>query len=181
MRLIAMLTSLGIAATLTTSAAAGPLHALGRDLDTSYHRNKCWPVPFVYMDNAAARAPFSQMIGNGWRIQTLVSSHHFGNDMQLNEAGREQIRWIVTQAPPRRRAVHIEQGKTPEETASRIDVARDYVERFMTDGEIVSVRPTHIQARGWPAQYVHEIAVKFSESTPEPRLTGGGGGFSAEQ
>ncbi|NIP86383.1 MAG: hypothetical protein GTO03_12765 [Planctomycetales bacterium] len=35
---------------------------------------------------------------------------------------------------------------------------------------MVQVQPTPITARGWPADYVDAINVKFFESTPDPRI-----------
>lgn len=181
MRLIAMLASVGIALTFSTSAEAGPLHALGRDFNTSYHRNKCWPQPFVYPDNASVRAPFARMTHNGWRMQTLVASHHFSDDAELTEAGQRHVRWIVTAAPVRRRTVYVEQAKTAELTEARLVAARSYAERFALDSQMVNVQPTHIMARGWPADYVDAINVKFFESTPDPRITEDAGGFQSGQ
>ena len=180
MRLTALLASVGIAVTLSTSATAGPLHALFRDIHTSYHRNKCWPQPFVYPDNAAARAPFARMIHNGWRVQTLVAGHHFTDGTDLTDAGERHIRWIVTQAPVRRRTVYIEQGKTPEDTRARVAAAQDYAQRFAMEGHTVNVQPTHIMARGVPADYVDAINVKFFESTPDPRLSDSSGGVEGQ-
>jgi hypothetical protein len=181
MRLIAMLASVGIALTVSTSASAGPLHALGRDFNTSYHRNKCWPQSFVYPDNAAVRAPFARMVHNGWRIQTLVANHHFTDDAKLTEAGQRHVRWIVTEAPVRRRTVYVEQASTAELTEARLVAARNYAARFALDSEMVNVQPTHITARGWPADYVDAINVKFFETTPDPRLSEGSGDFKAGQ
>jgi hypothetical protein len=46
---------------------------------------------------------------------------------------------------------------------------------------MVNVQPTHIMARGWPADYVDAINVKFFESTPDPRISEGAGGFQSGQ
>ncbi len=170
MRLMAMLATVGMAVTLSSSASAGPLHAIGRDVSTSYHRNKCWPQPFVYPDNAAVRAPFARMVHNGWRIQNLVASHHFTDDARLTEAGQRHVRWIVTEAPLRRRTIYVQQAPTPELTEARLASARSLAERFALDQEMVQVQPTPITARGWPADYVDAINVKFFESTPDPRI-----------
>ena len=41
----------------------------GRD----YHRNFCWPEPFVAGDRAAVITPFQIMADNAWERQNLLS------------------------------------------------------------------------------------------------------------
>ncbi|NIO47025.1 MAG: hypothetical protein GTN77_09620 [Planctomycetales bacterium] len=176
-----MLASVGIAVTFSTPASAGPLHAIGRDFKTTYHRNKCWPQPFVYPDNASARAPFARMIHNGWQMQNLVASHHFGDDAKLTEAGQRHVRWIVTEAPVRRRTVYVQQAETAHLTEARLAAARNYAQRFATDQQHVDVQPSNSTPRGWPADYVDAINVKFFESTPDPRISGDAGEFQGGQ
>ena len=177
MRYLASLATLGIVMTLLASASEG---GVVQDIGTGYHRNKCWPQPFVYPDNMSVRAPFARMVHNGWRQQNLVAAHHFNEAVQLNEAGQRHIRWVITQAPARRHTVYVEQGITLDETEARLAAARGYAQRYAVDGEVFDVRPTHITARGWPAEYIDAINVKFGESTPEPRLPSQTSGFNTE-
>jgi hypothetical protein len=170
-----MLKTLTIFAALTvvtsTTSADGPLAAVWRDFNLSYHRNHCWPHPFLGADNLATRAPMAAMMDNGWRLQNLIGPYHFEPDMlSMNEAGRRRVHWILTQAPTNRRVVFVERGFSAQETELRLKATRDAAQYFMPSGQQPDVRETHIVSQGTPAQYIDEINTKFNESTPEPRL-----------
>jgi hypothetical protein len=111
------------------------------------------------------------MVANGWRVQNTLSDHHF--DLQqntLNEAGRQKIRAILTEAPMDRRAIFVLRGETPEKTATRIDAAQQFAAQLLPEGGLPEVSEVSIPPRGWSADYIDDIGRKFRASTPSPRL-----------
>ena len=63
-----------ITITLLTSAstALADWHEFWHRVKIDYHRNNCWPEPFIYADRRATRAPFQAMVNNGWQRQTTL-------------------------------------------------------------------------------------------------------------
>ncbi len=181
MPVIRFLLILTIMLTTVSPALANPLAAIWQDFNKSYHRNRCWPHPFIEADNMAVRAPFATMIHNGWRLQNIISSYHFERDSSIvNESGRRHIHWVLTQAPMNRRTIYIERGVTERETASRYEAVRRVAEQYAAKGQPVDVQISHVTARGWPADYADAVNSKFHESTPEPRLPTDSTGFESQ-
>lgn len=170
--------------TLASSAAQAEFPHFGgfwHDYNSSYLRNKHWPKPYVMHDRASVAAPFGTMIQNGWRLQNLISEHHFKEDTsELNESGLLRVRWIVTQAPEQQRIVFVERGTTHVATAGRVRTVQTAAERFAIGTEIPDVRETHVVSYGWSGDYVDLINTKFKASTKEPRLPPGTRGFKSE-
>ena len=155
-------------------AMAGPFSATFNHINRGYHRNHCWPQPFAYQDYQAVNAPFATMVQNGWRLQTLISSHHYipGTDT-LNEAGQRQIRWIITQAPENRRTIFVEQGDSRERTEARVAAIRTIAQQFAFNGETFDIQESNLVAHGTSGAYAHRINTTYSESIPPPRITTG--------
>ena len=87
----------------------------GKTYDATTSATRCWPEPFSAADREATIAPFGQMVANGWRRQNLISDYHFNDeDTQLTVAGEQKVRYILTQKPPSRRTIFVQQGLTPE-------------------------------------------------------------------
>ena len=56
-----------------------------------YHRNQCWPEPFIAGDRQAVKVPFEIMADNAWQRQLLLSDYHFvDGTTELNDAGKRQ-------------------------------------------------------------------------------------------
>jgi hypothetical protein len=162
-------------------ADANIFASIWRDFNRSYHRNRCWPHPFVDADNMAVRAPFAAMIENGWRLQNMVGSHHFDpNTLALNEAGRRHVHWVLTQAPVHHRIVYVERALTEQETAARYASVQRHARHFTVPGQPLDIRISDVMAQGWPADYADAVNVKFRESTPDPRLPTQSQGFKSE-
>lgn len=137
-----------------------------------YKRNKYWPEPFIWADRKATIAPFGQMVANGWRRQNLLSDYHFNDeDTKLNLAGEARLRFILTQQPPSRRTVFVQQGLTPEETAARMNLVHHAAMRILPPGVMANVVESDLPNLGWPADGVDAVARKFNATRPDPRLT----------
>lgn len=178
MRLLCTLVLLFVTAVSSTAQAEFPTFGFFHDYHASYVRNKQWPQPYVQYDRESVASPFVTMVHNGWRLQNLISEHHFKKDTaELNESGLLKIRWIVTQAPEKQRVVFVERGPATEATAARMRIVQGAAERFVVGSEIADVRETHITSHGWPGDYVDMINAKYKSSTKDPRLPADSGGF----
>jgi hypothetical protein len=172
----------------TVLISAAPVHAqwfsnFRDEVHRGYIRNNAWPEPFIRADREAVMLPFALMTANGWRRQNLISDYHFNEDgTQINLAGETKLRHILTQLPPNRRTVYVQQGLTAGETAHRIELVQRAAGRMVPVGFVADVVETNLPNDGWPADDVDAIAKKYQNSRPEPRLKGsddGGGGGQA--
>ncbi|MGD9644112.1 MAG: hypothetical protein AB7U73_00480 [Pirellulales bacterium] len=142
-----------------------------------YKRNQYWPEPFIWADRKATIAPFGQMVANGWRRQNLMSDYHFNDtDTQLNVAGEDKLRYILTQMPPSRRTIFVQRGLTPEETASRINLVHNAAIRIVPAGYVPDVQESDLPNDGWPADDTDAVARRFNATRPDPRLQSMQGG-----
>lgn len=153
----------------------GPFQSMSVD----FHRNNCWPEPFLYPDRAAVRAPFAVMVANGWRKQNMLADYHFdGTGLALNEAGKRKVQWVLTEAPEQHRTIFVHRAESPEKTSARVAAVQQLAASFMPAGQAPLIVETTVSPAGWPADRVDTIGRKFQSSTPEPRLSksdGGGG------
>lgn len=158
-----------------SAAQAGPLGWLINDMKVTFHRNNCWPEPFVYPDKMAVVAPFEAMTHRGWQEQNLLGPHHFDPETnQLTEAGAIKLRWIITQAPPEFRAAYIEQDGNPQVSAARMKSARQTADQIVQGGA-AAVHETELVSHSASGAYFDSIYQKFESSTPEPRLPASSG------
>ena len=145
----------------------------------TYHRNKDWPHPFVCPDRVDAVAMFQLMTVNGWRRQNLMGAHHFSpNSRELSQAGRQKVKWILTQAPLAHRTIYIERGDTADITANRIDAVQQLAGFILPAGRLPDVQETHIVTEGHPAADIDQTHTLFRESRPAPVLPTSGPGDS---
>ena len=157
---------------LATPAEAQWFETFKTKCKIDYKRNKYWPEPFIWADRKAVIAPFGQMVANGWRRQNLISDYHFNDeDSQLIPAGESRLRYILTQQPPSRRTVFVQQGLTPEETAARMNLVHRAAMQILPPGVMPSVVESDLQNYGWPADAIDAVARKFNATRPDPRLT----------
>jgi hypothetical protein len=170
-RTIAGSVAVAMIALSATTARAVFVDSMDHYMESGYHRNVLWPWPYVCPDRIAEREPFDIMVRNGWRRQNLLGSHHFDpNTNQLTEAGKLQVRWIMTQAPPGRRQIFIERAIDPSVTATRLAASREFASRVAIDGQMPQVFETNLVAEGRPAPVVDVTNVKFMENMRVPAL-----------
>jgi len=140
-----------------------------------YRRNAMWPEPFLQPDREATMAPFAIQTANGWRRQNLLSDYHFTDGTsQLNLAGETKLRYILTQMPPSRRTVFVQQGLASDVTIARIDAVQRASTHIVPSGMMAQVVESNLPNDGWPASEVDTVTRKFNASTPDPRLPAGG-------
>ncbi|HLA83787.1 MAG TPA: hypothetical protein VJL29_03255 [Thermoguttaceae bacterium] len=134
-------------------------------------RNNCWPEPFVKADRLAVRAPFVQMVSNGWERQNTLGDHHFDRETgKLNRDGQLKIRRILLEGLPQHRALYVYRAERQAETLARVDSAQQYAAQTVRDGVLPPIYETDIPAVGWPAQLVDRVDGQWVKTMPDPRL-----------
>jgi hypothetical protein len=140
-----------------------------------FRRNAMWPEPFLQPDRDATLAPFAVQIANGWRRQNLLSDFHFNEGThQLNLAGETKLRYILTQMPPSRRAVYVQQGLAGDVTQARLSSVQRASSRILPEGMMAQIIESNLPNDGWPAEDVDAVTRKYDASRPDPRLPAGG-------
>ncbi|MEX0977740.1 MAG: hypothetical protein WDZ48_02750, partial [Pirellulales bacterium] len=110
------------------------------DCKRDYHRNAMWPEPFLQADREATMAPFAIQTANGWRRQNLISDYHFNEATnQLTLAGETKLRFVLTQMPPSRRTVFVQQGLSTEVTDARMHSVQRLSSRIVPPGMVANV------------------------------------------
>lgn len=136
-----------------------------------WHRNNCWPEPFLHADRELVRTPLIAMTDRGWQVQNTLSDHLFDlEDQSLTQAGALRLRWIATQAPPHRRSVFVLRGPTPEATLARVDAVQEFISRLLPDGQRPDVLLTDRIPVGGSGEYFDAVNSQLQESIPPPRL-----------
>jgi hypothetical protein len=150
-----------------------------------YHRNSMWPEPFLQPDRNATMAPFAIQTANGWRRQNLLSDYHFDEvTNQLTLAGETKLRYILTQMPPTRRTVFVQQGLSANVTRTRLLAVERASSKMVPEGMVANVVESNLPNDGWPASDVDAVTRKFNATRPDPRLTpssmeSGSGGYDS--
>ena len=95
-----------------------------------WHRNNCWPEPFVEPDAESVYTAFQVDIIKAWEQQNLLGDPHFEpNSYKMSPAGLIKLRWILTQNPPEFRTPFIERTASDEITARRLAAAQQAAHR----------------------------------------------------
>ena len=104
------------------------IHHFHYDVAVGAARNRCWPNPFIEPDRQSVRSVIELMAHNGWRRQNLLSDHHFDAETgELNVVGERRVHYILTQTPPQRRTIYVEQGRREDKSAERVAAVTEYV------------------------------------------------------
>ena len=168
--LAALLGSILVVPSISTPASAG-WGEFCHGVKVDWHRNNCWPEPFVHADRQAARAPFGVMISNGWQRELTLASYHFDPiTNQLNSAGDAKLVWILTQAPEHRRTVFVLRNLDREITATRLDAVQQRTAALLPEGALPDVLVTNTAPRGGSADYIDAINRQYREGIPAPVL-----------
>jgi len=167
----ATILTLALIVASASSANAGWWANFKRD----YHRNAQWPEPFFWQDRQAVMAPFAVQVANGWRRQNLLSDYHFDEaTQQLTLAGETKLRYILTQMPPGRRVIFVQQGLAADVTASRMVSVQRASARMLPPDRVAEIQQSNLPNDGWPADDSDAVTRAWNSSRPEPRLKPGG-------
>ena len=138
-----------------------------------WHRNNCWPEPFIGPDAASVCAAFRADIVKGWEQQNLLGDPHFEpNNSKLSPSGMIKLRWILTQNPPEFRAPFVEPALTDEVTARRVAAAQQAAIE-LAPSMPVNVAVSDMRMFTTPSDYVtgvHDWFGKFMKAIPNPQI-----------
>jgi hypothetical protein len=151
---------------LASQVSAEILASCWNSIVTDVKRRQCWPEPFAGPDRASVRIPLARQVSNGWRKQNMLTEFHFDGSNQLNDAGRNKLRWILNTCPQQHRAVFVHTGDTNEQSANRMAA----VQQFVAENSPNNVPPiayTSISDQGWPASQIDAIDRAFMKQIPE--------------
>lgn len=169
-RLIVTLSLAGVLMAQIPAVAGEPGTNWWKCFWTDFHRNNCWPEPFVYPDRAVVCEFTSMQVVQGWQMQCLLGAAHFGSDgVTLSPSGLVKVRAIMTQYPPAHRTVFVERGWSDEITARRLESAQQAALQY-AQGAAPDVLVSDLRLIGTPAEYVNLVNNKFMSNLPVPAL-----------
>lgn len=186
MRRLAMLAVLALLVT-APSVAGDLMHRTWQSVKADWRRANRWPDPYIQPDRELVRSPFATMTDKGWRVENTLSHHHFDTESKLTEAGRLKLESILIITPEQYRIVTVQQGFTPESTATRIAQVQEAAQNIVgPEQPLPEIAQTNKPPHASPADYLESIQRQFQMSTPIPRLSvsaassgGGSGGGSS--
>jgi len=162
--------ALVITAAASASADAG-WHEFWARVHLDYHRNVCWPEPFIHADRDILHEHYAVYERMGWQRQNTLGVNHFHQETnQLNSAGVQKVLEVVTQSPPQRRTVFVLQGVDQNMTDTRIDSVQQTVAALLPEGELPSVVQTHVPPVLRPGRTIVTIENQYRNGQPQPRL-----------
>ena len=135
-----------------------------------YARSNAWPEPFEGPDREAVRSPFRMMADNGWREQNTFGEFLFSETNELNPAGRDKLKSILTQLPPHRRQIFIVEAERPEQMAVRVASVYDYMAHVSPGCEPYPVYTTRLIPPYGSGRYLNDVDQSYDSSLPDPRL-----------
>jgi hypothetical protein len=153
---------------------AGP-SAYHYSCEEVFYQNQIWPRQYINPARRGICQSFDVMAANGWRRQNLLGPYHFEQDgVQLNEAGRLKVEWILTQAPPQYRTLYVQRVANQERTASRVESVKQYVASLEGIAMPGAVQETYVRDDGYPAGMVDAVFTGFKANQPVPALPAAG-------
>jgi len=161
-----------------------------------YHTAHYWPDPYRWQDRGSVRQHFAAQALAGWTTNTTLYDQHFDSETQeLNESGRQHLKWILLYAPPSRRCPWVQVADTQEMNQARL-ASVQAAATAMVGPNCPAIALRVCQPYGGSAQEVDLVRRSYLESIPVPRVsytpqhgsstgggssTGPGGGGSTPQ
>ncbi len=137
-------------------------------------RVNAWPDPWLIPDRQLVRTPFKMMADNGWKLQTTLREDLFSaEENELTYAGHLKLRWILTQIPPHRRRIYVVEGRTREDTGTRVASVYKHLADIAPSGIPCPVLVTQISPRGGDGEYLNNIDQSYKSAMPAPHLSAG--------
>ncbi|MFV2067482.1 MAG: hypothetical protein ACC645_10915 [Pirellulales bacterium] len=166
----AILTAVAVISSSQMAEANWFEHMYNR-VTTDWHRNNCWPDPFVQPDRMHVAATLDAITASGWRQQNLLGDHHFTSDSStLTTAGQLKVREILTQAPQQFPTARVQRGPDRDATAARMDAVEQWASGHLSEEIVANVVESDKIVEGRPAPVVDAINVRFQETQPLPQL-----------
>lgn len=155
-----------------------------------YHTAHYWPDPYRWQDRASVRAHINASSSAGWLTSTTLYEQHFDpNTQELNDAGRNHLKWILLYAPPQRRTPWVQAGDSPEVSQARLANVQMIAASIAPPQCVPQIMLRICQPYGASAQEVDLVRRAYLSSMPDPRIsytpqngssTGGSAGSSGQ-
>ena len=140
-------------------------------VDVDWHRNNCWPEPFVHADRAAEKAPWGTMVSKGWQLQNTLGAYDFDHETgELTSAGKMKVHSILVNSPTERRTIFVARSQTERETLRRVDAVQQLVSNRIMEGPLPQVVQSDIDPEGWPADRADAINRQRQNTMMDPVL-----------
>lgn len=180
MRRVSFWGSLGLATAVCISPAQAGWNEFWARFRKDTMRNSVYPEPFVTADREIVRSYWEQTEANGWRLQNTIGKYLFDETtQQLNSAGQQRIRWIMTNAPQHRRQIFVLRGDNQQISAQRMASVQEYLAQLGGEGNVPPVHFTDHDAPGISGQYIDGLEQQYQKTQPVPRLPSSSGGASS--
>jgi len=137
-----------------------------------YHSAHYWPWPYVCEDRAAVLAVCETQTYNGWLAATTFYDYHFDPvTHDLNSAGRQHLRWILTATPEQYREAHVALSGPADANAARLKSVEAELANLVGPGQGIPVLPTVADPLGRPADEVQKIFSDALTNQLPPTIT----------
>ena len=103
-------------------------------------RNDAWPKPFACWDKRDYHAIWAPMLQSGIETQSVLDSHYFTNDNELNRVGIDRIAGIVLNMPTNEKTVYVTRGPNEGINQARIASIRNTISTYYGQVSGVDVR-----------------------------------------
>ncbi len=123
-----------------------------------YYAAHYWPHPYNCADRAAVRMMAQAQTDNGWQAATTLYDYHFDpKSNELNSAGREHLRWLLTHAPVQYRQPYVSSTFAADLNNVRLASVEQEVVHVMGPGQVPAPLLRVADPLGRPAIEVHNI------------------------
>jgi hypothetical protein len=139
--------------------------------EAAFRDNNRWPHQYTWPSRRGICQSFAIMANNGWQRQNLLGQYHFDPKTgELSAAGRVKVQWILTQAPPQRRTIYVEQFGEQQLMAARVQSVQTLAANLATGAGPADVQETLLHDDGHPAGSVDAVFTGFSTNQKPPVL-----------
>ena len=148
-----------------------------------YHTAHYWPDPYRWQDRGSVREHVEAQRAAGWVTATTLYEQHFdANTHELNQAGRNHLRWILLHVPPARRMPWVQAGDTTDVSQARLASVHS-ASNEIVGGPGPAAMLRVCQNYGGSAEEADLVRRAYRSSMPSPRIqvSHGGGGDNAGQ
>ncbi len=135
-----------------------------------YHAVKYWPYPYNIQDRAMVYDSFDLQAAAGWKSATTLYDYHFNSETQeLNSAGKEQVKWIMSNAPSKFRQAYVAASLEKGINDARLSSVQNEL-AYVANGNIPVVLRV-ASPTGRSAIEVDSYQKSYLENMPIPHIT----------
>lgn len=137
------------------------------------NRNEAWPKPFACQDRMSYFSTIAMMYDLGWIAQCCLTSVHFDESGNLNEAGQNKVQAIMNNNPLDRRFVYILHSLNVVDTQTRLENVRVAVGNWYGPDLARNVQITDRIPQEISGQRIERINTLYQSGMQPPILPAG--------